>query len=84
MRKKDVLTIHPDYLFIYIGINDVWRDYEGDREEAVPLPDLRTPTAKLINGTRTNTDANIQLISPFLAKKDPEDSFRKRLGTYRR
>jgi lysophospholipase L1-like esterase len=80
--KEDVLNIHPDYLFIYIGINDVWRYFEGDREEAIPLPEFENTYRQLINGARTNTDAEICLISPFLAEKDPEDSFRKRLGTY--
>jgi lysophospholipase L1-like esterase len=80
--KTDVLEVNPDWLFIYIGINDVWRFYEGDREEAIPLPEFENTYRQLINGARSNTKADVRLVSPFLAEKDLEDPFRKRLVHY--
>ena len=80
--KTDVLDINPDWLFIYIGINDVWRYYEGDREEAVDLPEFENTYRQLIKGAQTNTNTNVRLVSPFLAEKDPEDAFRRKLGLY--
>ncbi len=80
--KTDVLEVKPDWLFIYIGINDVWRFYEGNREEAVALPEFENIYRQLINGARTNTEAEIRLISPFLAEMNLEDPFRKRLTHY--
>ena len=80
--KPDVIEVKPDWLFIYIGVNDVWRLFEGDREEAVDLKDFENIYRQLINGARTNTEAAIRLVSPFLAKRDLEDSFRKKLGQY--
>jgi lysophospholipase L1-like esterase len=80
--KTDVLSIQPDWLFLYIGINDVWRFFEGEREEAVNLPEFENTYRQLINGARTNTEAAIRLVSPFLAEKDLENPFRKKLTHY--
>ena len=80
--KPDVIKVNPDWLFIYIGVNDVWRFFEGDREEAVTRQDFENIYRQLINGARTNTEAQIRLVCPFLAEKDKEDAFRKRLSQY--
>jgi lysophospholipase L1-like esterase len=80
--KSDVLDVNPNWLFIYIGINDVWRYFEGDREEAVALPEFENTYRQLINGARTNTQAQIRLVSPFLAEDDAKDSFRVKLSSY--
>jgi lysophospholipase L1-like esterase len=80
--KSDVLAVNPDWLFIYIGVNDVWRYYEGDREEAVDLLEFENIYRQLINGARGGTQAQMRLISPFLGEKDPADPFRKKLSRY--
>ena len=80
--KSDVLDINPDWLFIFIGINDVWRFYDGDRNEAVELPEFTNIYRQLINGARESTHAKLRLISPFLGEIDPTDSFKKKLGAY--
>jgi len=80
--KPDVLDVNPDWLFIYIGINDVWRFFEGNREEAIALPEFENTYRQLINGARAGTQANIRLVSPFLAEKDPSDPFRSKLAHY--
>ena len=80
--KQDVLDIDPDWLFIYIGINDVWRFFEFERSEAVPLADFEHLYRQCLNGAKANTQAQIRLVSPFLAEKDPEDPFKKKLGQY--
>jgi lysophospholipase L1-like esterase len=80
--KQDVLEINPDWLFIYIGINDVWRFFEFDRSEAVPLQDFEHIYRQCLTGAKTNTQAEIRLVSPFLAEKDPDDPFKKKLELY--
>lgn len=80
--KGDVLDVNPNWLFIYIGINDVWRYFEGNREEAVALPEFENTYRQLINGARTNTQSQIRLVSPFLAEQDLTDSFRVKLCGY--
>src|SRR6478609_140419 len=34
---KDVVTAHPDWLSVFIGINDVWRHFGSTPQDAVPL-----------------------------------------------
>ena len=80
--KSDVLEIAPNDLFIYIGINDCWRLFEGDREEAVDLPEFENTYRQLINGVKASIDSSVRLISPYLAETDPEDAFRKKLAQY--
>lgn len=80
--KRDALEVAPDDLFIYIGINDCWRFFEGDREEAVDLPKFENIYRQLITGVKANTPTSVRLISPFLAETDPDDAFRKKLVHY--
>ncbi len=79
---SDVLDINPDWLFVYIGINDVWRFIEHKPEEGVGLDDFLTTYRKLIKAALSSTKAQIQLIAPFLAESDPNDPFRSRLAQY--
>lgn len=78
----DVLEVNPDYLFIYIGTNDVWRFFEGPREEAVALPEFAKIYRELVSSAKTSTKAQIYLVSPFLAETNPVEPFRKRLADY--
>ena len=80
--KPDVLDLDPDWLFIFIGVNDVWRYFDGDREEAVALPEFENIYRQLLKGASTNSHAQIRLISPFLAETDSDDPFRKKLCQY--
>lgn len=80
--KADVIDLNPEWLFIYIGINDVWRFFEGNRDEAVQLPEFANTYRQLVKGAKINTDAKIRLVSPFLAEKYLQNSFRKKLNQY--
>ena len=80
--KTDALDINPDWLFIYIGINDVWRFFEGNQNEGVSLGNFSGSYRHLISAAQTKTKAQIQLIAPFLAESDPTDPFRSLLAQY--
>lgn len=80
--KPDVLELNPDWLFVYIGVNDVWRYFAGDPAEAVSLPDFEAIYRQCIHSAQSNTRAQVRLISPFLAEKDLEDPFRQKLSRY--
>jgi lysophospholipase L1-like esterase len=79
---EDVIAVNPDWLFILIGVNDVWRFFEFDRSEAVPLPEFEKAYRQIIKETQAKTKAQIRLISPFLAEPNREDPFRAKLGDY--
>jgi len=80
--EEDVLEINPDWLFIYIGVNDVWRFVEGNEDEAVALPEFEQTYHRLIDTTQANINAQIRLVSPFLAEKHLTDPFRSMLSQY--
>lgn len=80
--KTDVLDNNPNWLFIYIGINDVWRFYEGDRAKAVDLPEFSNTYKVIIQNALTDTSATMRLVSPFLAEQDIDNPFRKKLALY--
>lgn len=80
--RRDVLDINPNWLFIYIGINDVWRFIDGDPHEGVSLEIFSDTYHQLINAAQTKTTARIQLIAPFLAESDTSDPFRTLLAQY--
>ncbi len=80
--EEDVLEISPDWLFIYIGVNDVWRFIEGNQNEAVALPEFEQTYRQLIEATQSKMHAQIRLVSPFLAEKNLMDPFRSLLSDY--
>ncbi len=80
--ETDVLKLNPDWLFIYIGINDVWRFFEGNRAEGIDLPEFTNTYRQLINDARTQTRATIRLVSPFLVEADLTNPFREELSRY--
>lgn len=80
--KTDVLDINPDYLFIYIGINDVWRFIAGLPQEGIPLDVFVNSYQALITETLVKTKSKILLVVPFLAECNPEDSFLQLLAQY--
>ena len=80
--QEDVLDVKPDWLFIYIGVNDVWRKFEGNPDEAVSLPEFAAIYHRLIESSQNDTKAQIRLVSPFLAESNPDEPFRKELSQY--
>lgn len=80
--QSDVIDLNPDWLFIYIGINDVWRFFEGNPTEGVNLDDFSDTYQQLIKAARSGTKTKIQLIAPFLAVSNPKDPFRSLLVQY--
>lgn len=79
---EDVIAINPDWLFILIGINDVWRYFEYDPAEAVPLPEFEKVYSECLKDTIANTHSQIRLITPFLAEPNLDDPFRAKLSGY--
>jgi lysophospholipase L1-like esterase len=80
--KSDVLELNPDWVFIYIGINDVWRFFEGDPLEGVTLSTFIETYRQLIVDTISTIPARLFLIIPFLGELEPTGSFRSQLTHY--
>jgi len=80
--EPDVLQVKPDWLFIFIGVNDVWRFFEGDKNEAVDLPEFVKVYRELLEITQKATRVKLRLISPYLSETHPADPFKTKLTHY--
>src|SRR6266568_1449230 len=55
--EADVIAERPNWLSVCIGINDVWRNFEGQPQQAVPLDEFQATLRRLLQRTRDATGA---------------------------
>jgi len=79
---RDVIRLQPDWLFIKVGINDVWSDLEAFYPQGAGLAEFERHYRRLIESTRHQTNAQIILIEPFLVEENQADLFRMLLSRY--
>jgi len=83
--KSDVLDLNPQHVFLCIGINDVWRQFDspGCVAQHVYPKDYRE---KLINIFETTlaypSVKTFTLMTPYYMEPNPEDFMRKRMDEY--
>jgi len=68
--QRDCLDLKPDWVSIYVGINDTWRRY--DSNNPTTSEEYYDGYRKLILRTQENTEAGIILIEPYVLPV-PED-----------
>jgi lysophospholipase L1-like esterase len=79
----DVLAHKPDWLSIMIGINDVWRHFDGPPGmEQVSGERFESVYRKLIERSQENL-VELVLMSPFFLETNREDPMRKKMDAYR-
>jgi len=81
--ERDVLAEQPDWLSIKIGANDVWRALQGRWREAVSLSEFEENYRKMLDRTRSGTQASLILAEPFLVESNPDDPFRRAMDEHR-
>ncbi len=79
--QADVLDLRPDWAFVKIGVNDVWRGFEGRSEEAVPLEEFEATLARLVDRT-LEAGIRVGLLTPFLVEANRADPMRVVLERY--
>ncbi|WP_412990207.1 GDSL-type esterase/lipase family protein [Pediococcus siamensis] len=82
--QTDILDLRPDYVFILIGINDVWRWFDSNFQHNIALstPESYYQEYKhLIEETLPQTK-NIFVLSPFMFELNSKDLMRKKLQKY--
>jgi lysophospholipase L1-like esterase len=81
--QADVLDLHPDWLGILIGINDVWRQFDLPLqvETHVKLPEYRETLEELIKKTRPKLQGLV-LMSPFFIELNKQDPMRRMMDEY--
>jgi lysophospholipase L1-like esterase len=78
---RDVLAEEPDWLSVMIGINDVWRTFSTNPDEAVALPEYEATLRELFNQAR-GIGARFILMTPYMIETDRRDPMRRRMDWY--
>lgn len=81
--QTDLLDLHPDWVSVCIGINDVWRQFDSPAlSEQHVSPALYEKTYRtLIERTLPRVKGMI-LMTPYYIENQPEDAMRKRMDEY--
>ena len=79
----DVMDLHPDWLSIYIGINDVWRQFDTPLiTEKHVSPKLFEETYRSLIERTLPTLKGLILVTPHFLELNREDPMRKRMDEY--
>lgn len=75
--QSDVLDLKPDWLSVYIGINDVWRQFDVPRqpEQHVGLAEYEATYDELLKQTRPKLKG-LALITPHFIEPNRQDPMR--------
>jgi lysophospholipase L1-like esterase len=80
--ETDVMALKPGWLSIMIGINDVWRQFDGKDAAAAVMPEeFRRTYDQLLSRTRPHVEGLI-LMSPFYVQDLRADAMRRRMDEY--
>lgn len=78
----DVLDERPDVLTVMIGINDVWRRFDGHPLDAVPADEYQSTYVTLLRAVRERGEADLYVGSPFMIEPNREDPMRQAMDAY--
>ena len=75
---EDVLAYHPDYVFMMIGVNDVWRHFDGHKFDSVLIyPEETAKNMEAMIVKVLETGAKPVIISPYFLDRNHEDPMRR-------
>ena len=81
--ESDVLALHPDWLSIMIGTNDIWRQYDSplQTEQHVYAEEYAANLNQLVISSKPHI-ANIVLMTPFYIEPNSDDAMRRTTDEY--
>ena len=80
--ESDVIALKPHWLSVMIGINDVWRQFDGRDDASIVLPEeFQNTYDRLITRTRPLL-AGLVLMSPYYVPSLETDAMRRRMDEY--
>lgn len=80
---RDVVYLHPDWVSICIGINDVWRQFDSPAiPESHVLPDEYRRNVEAMIQKVKGSVKGIFILSPYIMEPCREDAMRKRMDEY--
>ncbi|WP_194920313.1 SGNH/GDSL hydrolase family protein [Catenulispora rubra] len=80
--EADALAPRPDWLSVMIGINDVWRAFDGDPDNAVPLPEYVETLRTLLRRAVEETGCRLILADPYIIEPDLTEPQRAASDTF--
>ncbi len=82
--QADVLELAPDWLAVMIGINDVWWQFDNQRDpNQVTIARYETIYRKLLEQTRHKLKGLV-LTTPYIIEPNLSDPMRERMDAYGR
>ena len=78
----DVLALEPDWLSVMIGINDVWRQFDGVDAAAAVMPEEYRRTYDGLIARTLPRLRGLVLMSPFYVQARRSDPLRLRMDEY--
>ena len=81
--ERDVIGLHPDWVSICIGINDVWRQFDvpGIPEEAVSPADYESNVEAMITSVKDRCKG-VFVMTPYYMEPLRQDPMRARMDEY--
>jgi len=66
--QRDCIDHKPDILSVLIGVNDVWRQFEGEEElpQAVFADEYETTYRQLLNDVKEKCNSRLVICEPFM------------------
>ena len=80
---RDVSELHPDWVSICIGINDVWRQFDSPAIiDSHVLPDEYKRNVEEMVLRIKDKVKGVFILSPYIMESNKEDMMRKRMDEY--
>ncbi len=81
--QTDVMDLHPDWVVVLIGINDVWRQFDSPQipESHVPLEEFEETYERLVARTLPAVKGMV-LMTPYFMEPNRADAMRRRMDEY--
>lgn len=80
--QSDVLDLSPDWLSVKIGINDVWRMFDGRTAEGVPIDEYESTLRALLRESVDRTGCRLILAQPYVIEPDRTEPQRAMTDQY--
>jgi len=79
----DVSSLHPDWLSVMIGINDVWRQFDGlwAKEQFISQDEYKDTLQRLVASIRRQV-RGLVLMSPYYLETSRTDAMRRMMDAY--
>ena len=80
--EQDVIAEQPDWVSISIGVNDVWRWFDGNPDSHVGIDEYRQVYRELLDATVEKTQARLILMETSVIGEDVDNESNAMLAAY--